>query len=361
MEPKITVIVPVYNVASFLKTCLDSLLAQTYKNIKIICVNDGSTDNSLEILNEYRKKDSRIEIIEKKNGGLSSARNAGLEKVKSEFVMFCDSDDYFSPTICEKLLSAIEEDDSDLAACGTEVVYLAHEEMRESDRRYYRLEYHGKNYIDDELTLKTDVSVWNKIFRTKIIKENNLTFPDGINNEDFFFFNAYLACSSSISFVNKKLYNYVRRENSIMSDNFNKDKLSFDHLLVAEKLFTFYKKKEFLPAHTDLFWQQWIDSFWFSLEHSSKNHHKEIRSRAKTFVNKNLEKYPPRNEKILKDVKYIVSDNFFLKVKRKLRKTLSATYKKLNIAYRQQNVINANLEELQKKLDDLSSRLDNLS
>ena len=360
MKEKISVVVPIYNVENYLEKCLDCLLNQTLKDIRIICVNDGATDNSPEILKKYAEKDSRIEVVEKKNGGLSSARNAGLEKVKTEFVMFCDSDDYFSPKMCEKLLASIEKEKTDIAACGTEIVYLAHDEMRESDRKYYRLEFHGKNYIDDEIMLKTDVSVWNKVFRTKTIKENNIEFPEGLNNEDFYFFNAYMSVSSTISFVNQKLYNYVRRENSIMSANFQKDTLSLDHLLVAEKLFDFYRKTGFLKVHTDLFWQQWVDSFWFSLEHSSKNHHKEIRLHAKEFALKHLKNYPPESDSVSYDVKYIIANSPLSYIRRKGRQVLASAYKKINISYRQQSFINSNIEDLQRKIDDLSDRLDTL-
>ena len=92
-KPLISVIVPVYNVEKYLYTCLDSILNQTYSNIEIICVNDGSTDKSRKILEEYRKKDSRIRIVDKENGGLSSARNAGMRVAKGEFYSFIDSDD----------------------------------------------------------------------------------------------------------------------------------------------------------------------------------------------------------------------------------------------------------------------------
>ncbi len=361
MEEKISIIVPVYNVEKYLEKCLDSIIGQTYRKIRIICVNDGSTDGSLAILEKYKKKDSRIEIVNKKNGGLSSARNAGLEHAKTDYVMFCDSDDYYSTNICNELVKAIERDDSDLAICGINVEYLAHEEMRESDRKYYRLEYHDKNYIDDELILLTDVSATNKIFRLKKIKDNNLCFPEGINNEDFYFYNAYMSVSGSISFVNKKLYNYVRREDSIMSGNFNKNMLSMDHLLVAEKLFTFYKETGFLKEHTDLFWRQWTDSFWFSTNHSSKKYYKKIRIHAKKFATEKIEKYPPKKDSLKREVKYIITNNLFLKIRRGARNKLASAYKTIDIGFRQQSFINNHIEDLQKKIDELTDRIDNLS
>ncbi len=361
MKAGISVIVPVYNVAEFLPKCLDSLIQQSYKDIKIICVNDGSTDNSLDILKEYEKKDKRIDVIDKKNGGLSSARNAGLKKCDTKYVMFCDSDDYLSQRMCEKMHDTVEKDESDLAVCIQNVVYLTHDEMKESDRNYYRLEYTGRQYIHDELILKTDVSVLNKIFRMDVIKDNDIKFPEGLNNEDFYFYNAYMSVSSTISYINQRLYNYMRREGSIMSENFEAEKLSMDHLLVAEELFKYYKKNGFLDGHRNLFWKQWILSFWFSVEHSSSSHKKEIFARARSFLNDNYEEWMPDDDSLRWDIKYIKNGNVVGRVKRKARRLMAGTYKKLNIKYRQQDYINAELENLMTKYEELSDRLDNIS
>ncbi len=358
--PKITIIVPVYNVASYVKKCLESLSAQTYKNISIVCVNDGSTDNSQEILQDYAKTEPRIRIINKKNGGLSSSRNAALKTVKTEFVMFCDSDDCFSPKMCERMLEAIEADNSDIAICAMNVMYEAHEEMRESDNNYYRLNYAGKVDIDDEVILNTDVSVVNKIFRTNIINNNQIVFPEGINNEDFYFYNAYMSLSSTATFINQGLYYYIRREDSIMSNNFEAKTLSIDHLIIAEKLFDFYRKTGFIKNHANLFWKQWTLSFWFSIEHSSKDSHKQIYARAKSFIIKNLADNPPTDQAVRKEVRYIQTNNIFTKLKRKTKKALAKIYKKINIRYRQQSYINSELEALLKSSNELTNRINEL-
>lgn len=360
MKVKVSVVVPVYNVEEYLPRCLDSLIGQSYKEIKVICVDDGSTDGSLDILKEYRKRDKRITIITKENGGLSSARNAGLNECDTDYVMFCDSDDYYSSRMCEKMLFAIEEDDSDLAICAQHVIYSVHNEMEESDRNYYRLKYTGKQYIDAELVLKTDVSVVNKIFRMDIINKYNIRFPEGINNEDFYFYNAYMSVSDSISFVNQKLYNYVRRDGSIMSENFEAEKMSMDHLLVAERLFDFYGKTDFLEKHKDLFWRQWVLSFWFSVEHSSKKYRKDIVNRAKEFAQKEYALYKPEDKNLRKEVNYILSNNIWGKIKRRLRRDVIGFYKRINVGYRNRSRINAELEDLVAKNEELLDRLNNL-
>ena len=113
----ISVIIPVYNSEKYLTRCLDSILANTYKNIEVICVNDGSTDNSAKLLNEYAIKDRRMRIIHKSNGGLSSARNAGLREIKGKFLTFIDSDDWIHPQYFEILENAIVNDDTDAVIC----------------------------------------------------------------------------------------------------------------------------------------------------------------------------------------------------------------------------------------------------
>ncbi len=356
-KSKLTVIVPVYNVEKYLPRCLDSIIGQTLKDFKIICVNDGATDNSGKILADYAKKDARISVITKKNGGLSSARNAGLKECKTDFVMFCDSDDYCDSKMCEKMLEAIEKSESDIAICETRVVYEAHSEMRESDENYYKLKYRGKNRIDDELILKTDVSMLNKIFRMKIIREHQLEFPEGLNNEDFYFYNAYMSVSKTAFFLRQPLYNYVRRENSIMSQNFEAEKLSMDHLLVAQKLLDFYEKTDFIKEHADLFWKQWVVSYWFSVEHSSKKFKKQIHDEAKKFLTENFEKYLPENPKAKNEVIWILKNSLMRRAMRRTRSVAARAYRKVNIKHRQQRYINSELEGMLGKYDEMVERI----
>ena len=243
-RPLVGVVVPIYNGEKTIKRCLNSIMNQTQKRLIIICVNDGSTDKTAQILEDYQLKDRRIRVINQENGGRSAARNAGLSAVKTKYVMFCDDDDEYEPDMCESMLNVIEDSQADIAACGIKVTYKTHSEMRESDDEYYRLKYEGKKDIDDEVIIQTDVSVCNKIFRVNIIKNYDIQFPDGLDNEDFYFYNAYMSAAKTIYFLNKKLYNYIRHSDSIMSDNFEKKKFSVDHLVVAEKLFDFYRKSD---------------------------------------------------------------------------------------------------------------------
>ena len=126
---KVSIIVPVYNVEKYLRPCLQSLISQTLKDIEIICINDGSKDGSLEILEEFQKKDKRVKVFSQKNQGRSVARNVGLKKVSSRYVMFCDADDRYVSTACEDMLNEIEKNKVDLVVCGVKMVYEAHEEL----------------------------------------------------------------------------------------------------------------------------------------------------------------------------------------------------------------------------------------
>ena len=296
----ITVVVPIYNGEKTIGECLDALLSQTQKRIKVICVNDGSTDKTLKILKKYRIRSWKIRIINQENSGRAAARNAGLRVAKTKYVMFCDDDDKYDMNMCELMLNAIEDSSADLAICGIKMAYEVHSEMKKSDDEYYRLKFSGKKDISDDIVLQTDVSVCNKIFRTDIIRENNIRFPDGLNNEDFFFCNAYMSVAKTIYFLDRKLYNYIRRKGSIMSDAFDKKTFSIDHLLVAEQLFYFYRKNGFLEDHKDLFWRQWIASFWFSYEHSKKEYIDTVNEEAGVFLDKNFERYLPSEKELIK-------------------------------------------------------------
>ena len=223
-SPKISVIVPVYNVAEFLGQCLDSIINQTMRDIEIICVNDGSTDSSPKILKEYAKKDERISVITKKNGGLSSARNAGLEVAKGEFITFIDSDDWVDKRFCEKLYDSITQNNADISICA---VHQFDNITRQNDdtNPYYTLgffdssfdnkvfsHYDTKNFICDVC-----VMAWNKIYRKSFLDSLGAKFPDGLIFEDGPFFFSIFFKTQRVTIVRDFLYYYrTNRKNSII-------------------------------------------------------------------------------------------------------------------------------------------------
>ena len=123
MEDLISVVVPIYNVENYIKKCVDSILSQTYKNLEIILVDDGSPDNCPQICDEYAQKDNRIKVIHKENGGLSDARNAGIDISKGKFITFIDSDDYIEKDYVEVLYNSIKENASDMAIGSHKAIY----------------------------------------------------------------------------------------------------------------------------------------------------------------------------------------------------------------------------------------------
>lgn len=157
----ISIIVPCYNQAVFLPRCLDSLLEQTYKNIEIVCVNDASTDTTMDVLREYASRDDRIKIVDVEHGGQGWARNCGIQEASGEYLMFCDSDDEFMPETCEKLYYALVKNDCDAAMCSAKLIYNSDFHMKSSDDTYYTLKFDGVIQDSHSIINRVDVSVWN--------------------------------------------------------------------------------------------------------------------------------------------------------------------------------------------------------
>lgn len=217
--PKISIVVPVYNVEKYLSQCLDSIINQTFKDFECICVNDGSPDNSLAILQEYASKDNRIKIINQENKGLPCARNTGFKYVQSPYVAFVDSDDWLDKNYLQILYKTIEETNSDVVTCNYEKYY-------EKENKFVSdiLPQERKFCVHDKLSSKIEKAyaqptVWNKIIKTKILKDNDIKFFEGFANEDSPFMSLVFLLSDKIVYVENPLYFYRIRGNSITSNN----------------------------------------------------------------------------------------------------------------------------------------------
>jgi glycosyltransferase involved in cell wall biosynthesis len=222
MRPEISIIVPVYNVELYINKCLDSILNQTLTNIEIIVVNDGSTDNSGSICNEYAEKDNRVRIIHKTNGGLSSARNAGIKIARGEFLGFVDSDDYIDDNFYKRLYELCKETNSDISICkfAREINGILINEPEEE----VNIE---MDNIESMRQLFKGVlfrfSVCNKLFKKTCFE--NILFPEGRIHEDLSTTYKLFNNSSKAIYTNYKGYIYVNRENSILTSKFNKNRL----------------------------------------------------------------------------------------------------------------------------------------
>lgn len=200
-NPLVSVIVPVFNAEKYLATCLDSLLAQTYECLEIILVDDGSTDASGVICDEYARRDTRVRVFHKENGGVSSARNKGLGVAGGEFVMFLDSDDWMHPEMCEVMLSEMAMKNADCVVCGCEETGGSHWSPKHS-LVYTKLDDFKQDF---PTLLGTELlsPVWNKIFKKNLISK---TFPEDVSfGEDLIFNLDYFKNCSSFSFLSKEL------------------------------------------------------------------------------------------------------------------------------------------------------------
>lgn len=272
--PSVSVIVPVYNVEPYLRQCLDSLINQTLHDIEIICVDDGSTDGSPVILQEYAAKDERIRIITQKNAGLSAARNAGMRAMTAPYVMFCDSDDWYEPTMCEIMYHAIDgEDVAEMAVCERkmEYEYEASQAERQSDEEFSSLRFSGLTELSGEILLSYFTpSVCSKIFRCSFLSAYGIQFPEGLEFEDWYFFNICVAHATHMVFVQERLYHYRRRQGSIVYNVTYKKSLTIvnDRLRIAALLWDYYKEHGLLRKWDGYIATVWIKSLKNALYHA---------------------------------------------------------------------------------------------
>lgn len=226
MKPLISVILPIYNVAQFLPRCIESVCSQTYDNLEIILVDDGSPDDCGDICDKYAEKDNRIVVVHKQNGGLSDARNKGAEIANGEYITFIDSDDYVGIHYIETLVKAIEDGKASVSICDYNNVYddmgMEREESicnifsnKECIEKIYHPICHGMEFV-----------AWGKLYKTSLFKNNEILYPVGKIHEDTFTTYKLLYYAEKIVYVNYVGYFYRQRENSIMSSTFNMKNLS---------------------------------------------------------------------------------------------------------------------------------------
>jgi len=216
----ISVIVPVYNVELCLDKCINSIVCQTYEKLEIILVDDGSTDSSSNICDDWAKKDKRIKVIHKNNAGQSDARNIGIDAAEGEYILFIDSDDYVAVDMCEQLLNAMKYNDSDIAICSFYWQCL-------NRRKKHNMYFPSCGYLTRDNVLEfwaksssTEYIVpWNKLYRKKLFFTlEHIRYPMGRIYEDEYTTYRLLYNARKIIFVDKPLYFYVQRDGSTMSN-----------------------------------------------------------------------------------------------------------------------------------------------
>ena len=308
ISPKVSIILPIYNVEKYLSQSLDSLLNQTLQDIEIICVNDGSTDNCYEILEEYKKKDNRIKVIHTKNQGTGKARNEGLKLATGECIGFVDPDDWAKPNMFERLYNLIQEKNAD-------IVMFIPDGYNEHKSHYETYPYFcddsfkcipkNKNFSWKDLSpFKYPMCVWNKLYKKELFDKYNIDFAEGLDFEDHKVIFGSLLTAEKIYFIPEKLYVYrFNREGSVLND---KNSRLIDHIQIfdiVEKIMkdtnTFdHLKQDFLTykVHNMLYYYSIIkdefkNEYYKKMLESLKN-----MSLTSTEENMLCEKYPELKE-----------------------------------------------------------------
>lgn len=237
--PKVSVIVPIYNVERFVKRCLDSLVNQTLQEIQIILVNDGSTDESGNIAKEYASKyTNKIIYLEKENGGLSDARNFGMRYTEGEYIAFLDSDDYVENTMYEEMYNKALQENSDYVECD----FLW--EYPDKVKKDKRIPYSNKK----EMLTNVRVVAWNKLIKREILEKNNISFPKGLRYEDIEFTYKLIPYLNKVSYVDKEFVHYVQRNNSIANVQ---NERTAEVFTIFDNIIKYYQGKNFYEEYKE--------------------------------------------------------------------------------------------------------------
>ena len=236
---KVSVVIPVYNVEKYLRKCVESVIAQTYKDFNVILVDDGSTDNSGKICDELAYTDNRIRVIHQENKGLGGARNTGIMECNTEYIFFLDSDDYINPKLIEKCVNAAEKNDCDMVLFDGISVY--------PDGKPGVI--YGSPVITNKVLTKKETSIiskypcaWDKFYRTSLFKKNDIYFPDRVWYEDLRTTpKLFLFAEKVMKIESEPLYYYLQRSDSIMH-TINYARVVRDRTEAVDDLISYYKK-----------------------------------------------------------------------------------------------------------------------
>lgn len=289
MNPIISIIVPVYNVEEYLQRCIDSILNQRFKDFELILINDGSTDNSLKICKEYSLSDSRVKVINKENGGLSSARNAGINIAKGKYIGFVDSDDWINEEMYQTLYNLLQEYDCDIAECCYKKVY--DEKIIEKQKKRYEISILSNIKILESMYVNnfagSTISV-NKLYKSSLFK--NIRFPEGKLNEDQFTTYKIYFNSRKVVSINREMYYYYQSGNSITRSEFSIKKLDAIEAIESSKRFFEENNLYDLVLWNDTLYSFVLIKYYFILESNGKEFN-EIKNKLKIKFNDNYKSF----------------------------------------------------------------------
>lgn len=248
MQDLVSIILPIYKVENYIDKCVNSVINQTYRNIEIILVDDGSPDNCPRICDEYKKVDNRIKVIHKENGGLSDARNAGMDVATGKYIAFIDPDDYVSKDYIEILYENITKNDADISICSFIKVNDGENdkqiEINKNIVHTFSRMQAFENLYNKEYALNTIVA-WNKLYKRELW--NDLLYPKGKIHEDEFVICNLIQKSNKIVYTDKVLYYYVQHKSSITGNGYNEK--TFDKFEAFEKRANFFKEISYIQLY----------------------------------------------------------------------------------------------------------------
>lgn len=226
-NPLISVIIPIYNVECYLKTCIDSIVNQTYSNLEIILVDDGSPDKCPEICDEYAKKDNRVKVIHQENGGLAHARNVGIANSNGEYLTFVDSDDYVSDDYVESLYKGLIESDADISVASL-IVFKESSLSCVTHKREPFVEVKKNDYFKEYASIKAEksmpfITAWNKLYKKELF--DGIKYPKGKLYEDAFTTYKLIERARKVVYSTTKLYYYRLNPQSILGQSFKEKHL----------------------------------------------------------------------------------------------------------------------------------------
>ena len=246
-QPKISIIIPIWNTEKYLRKCLASVVNQTYKNLEIICINNGSTDSCADIIKEFAANDKRIKTIYQEHTSLGEARNRGLDSATGDYITFVDSDDWLELDAYELNIIPFQNDSEiDLVIYPTQLYHVNGEDYKKYKEAFYNFPMRGKhNIFDESIFCKMSRVVWNKIFKASIIKNNNIKFVLDRYHEDAYFFFYYALQCRFLYFSNKIAYNYIKSQNSNFKQWVLNDfaKVFNDNFFVLSEIYKEAKRK----------------------------------------------------------------------------------------------------------------------
>jgi glycosyltransferase involved in cell wall biosynthesis len=238
------------------------------REIEIICINDGSTDDSLTILHDYASCDNRVLLIDQRNQGVASARNNGLQKVTAPYIGFVDSDDFIAPDMYEKMYNSMVENEVDFVECGAEVIFTYERLDKQKDRCFFSTRNLIGKIDNPDAFIGTSDTLWKILFKRELIAKNNLEFPEGFNSyEDGLFIRLYKSLLRSGFYIPDNLYFYFFYENSIMGKTFTKkqDQSVMEIFKIIELYYSFLKNHGIFERWRNYFWtyfETWINTFY---------------------------------------------------------------------------------------------------